>query len=277
MEIGGGEYSSTRFSLMTSLLNVLNAGSQGDGSYTLAKYFLEHFRELGRLNIYDVAEECSVSRSGIRRFCQSIGYDNFSMVKAWSSEWKLQRDTAIRYVDHPDFATDMKRDMVRMMEEVERQARKQDIDSLARRLRDSSPIYLLTSDYSSMAARDFQQEMVVMGRLVYLVTDSGVGMKWPDDLGSNALLITSSATGNYAQAADKMVRGLGAAEKVLITKCLPRQLLATYDRIYCLCPDAAPQEFTRLGVRDVYTKYGMNYFFDLLYHRYVALYGKEPG
>ena len=68
----------TAFSLMTALLAVMNESEPKDPYYVLAQYFLYHFDQLRDLNIYDVADACYVSRSGIRRFCQSIGFDNFS-------------------------------------------------------------------------------------------------------------------------------------------------------------------------------------------------------
>ena len=80
----------TAFSLMTALLAVMNESEPKDPYYVLAQYFLYHFDQLRDLNIYDVADACYVSRSGIRRFCQSIGFDNFSDLKAEADEWKRQ-------------------------------------------------------------------------------------------------------------------------------------------------------------------------------------------
>ena len=77
----------TAFSLMTALLAVMNESEPKDPYYVLAQYFLYHFDQLRDLNIYDVADACYVSRSGIRRFCQSIGFDNFSDLKAEADEW----------------------------------------------------------------------------------------------------------------------------------------------------------------------------------------------
>ncbi len=74
------------FSLMNSLLAVVNRSPHDSMDSTLARYFLERFDRLADLNVYDVAEECYTSRSGIRRFCQSIGLDNFSDLKSYAWE-----------------------------------------------------------------------------------------------------------------------------------------------------------------------------------------------
>ena len=60
-------YSITRFNLLTSLLSILNTNDTEDTNFHIAKYILEHFQELDRLSIYDLAEECFVSRSSIQR------------------------------------------------------------------------------------------------------------------------------------------------------------------------------------------------------------------
>ncbi|MBQ2157871.1 MAG: hypothetical protein II443_04830, partial [Oscillospiraceae bacterium] len=65
------EFHIDRFSLMTSLLNVVNETSSESSANILARYFLEHLYELGKLNIYDVAEDCYISRSGVQRFCKA--------------------------------------------------------------------------------------------------------------------------------------------------------------------------------------------------------------
>lgn len=80
-----------RLSLLNSLFNVLNENNQGDPYFILAEYFLEHYHELSRLNIYDVAADCFVSRSSIRRFCQAIGYENFVAFKDEFAQYDDQR------------------------------------------------------------------------------------------------------------------------------------------------------------------------------------------
>ncbi len=59
----------------------------------LARYFLEHFRNMSDLNVYNVADECLVSRSSIHRFCHRIGYQNIKEMKA-----DFQTETSIMIV-----------------------------------------------------------------------------------------------------------------------------------------------------------------------------------
>ena len=110
----------TAFSLMTALLAVMNESEPKDPYYVLAQYFLYHFDQLRDLNIYDVADACYVSRSGIRRFCQSIGFDNFSDLKAEADEWKRQCNYFIGYSVRPDYKEHLSGSIGEMMEEINR-------------------------------------------------------------------------------------------------------------------------------------------------------------
>ena len=170
-----GDYSFdiVRFSLMTTLLNVLNENSCESSSYALACYFLKHFYELDKLNIYDVADECFVSRSGVQRFCKSIGFDTFSGLKGSSPlEREIHKTSFIAYANRDDFRSFTRAAMDEMMREVEQMADRMDVDAFARSIHDSPNVALLTSEFSSMAPRDLQQELLVAGKLVSLVTDS---------------------------------------------------------------------------------------------------------
>lgn len=124
---------------MTALLAVMNESEPKDPYYVLAQYFLYHFDQLRDLNIYDVADACYVSRSGIRRFCQSIGFDNFSDLKAEADEWKRQCNYFIGYSVRPDYKEHLSGSIGEMMEEINRIATPAVLDKLAESIHASRP------------------------------------------------------------------------------------------------------------------------------------------
>ena len=75
-------YSIVRFNLLTSLLSLLNRNDENDTDFVIARYFLNHLRELKDTSIYKIADECYVSRSSVQRFIKNIGYDSFTSMKA---------------------------------------------------------------------------------------------------------------------------------------------------------------------------------------------------
>lgn len=259
---------STAFSVMTALLDVMNESEPGEPYYVLAQYFLYHFDQLKELNIYDVAEACYVSRSGIRRFCQSIGFDNFSDMKAEGEEWKRQCNYFIGYSARPHYKDYLSRSIKDMMEEIDRLATPAVLNKLAERIHSSRNVVLFTSDFSGMSARGFQQSMVVMGKLVLLVTDAQDVPGYLKDLTPNDLLLTISATGSFATVMEPMIQGT-KAHKVLITVNHDRHFWSVYDHVVYL------SEKDNANARTVYSQYGTTYFFDILYSQYVQKYLEE--
>lgn len=257
--------SARHFSLMNSLLTVLNSTDADDPENVLARYFLEHFEHLRDLNVYDVAEECYTSRSGIRRFCQSIGFENFSALKSCDWEWGTHRSFFVGYTDHEDFERHLSGSIEGMMHDINCHVDNSDLANLATLVHDADEVLLLTSDFSSMAVREFQQSMLFMHKIVRVITDSFGSEKDLDALTGRSLVIVISATGNYARAVQRQIEEV-AASRVLITLDRDEGLASPYDATLYLSSE------NYYGKRTVYAKYGINYFFDLLYHRYFELF-----
>lgn len=257
-----------QFSLMTSLLNVLNEKDLESPSYALARYFLQRFDRLDRLNIYDVAEECFVSRSGIQRFCKSIGFDTFSKMKYASTvERDLYKTTYIAYGRRADFRDYARQAMNEMIAELEAQADREDLPGLAKMLHDSRNVVLLSAECSSMAPRDLQQELLASGKLVHLVTDSHPDFELLQSLTEDDLVVVCSITGNYAYALNDSITRIQGPRKVLVTLNRDSLFARSYHRILYLSETANDHQ------RSVFTKYGMAYFLDLLYNAYLRQYG----
>lgn len=262
-------FSIRHFSLMNSLFTVLNQTKPDDPDSIIARYFLDHFEHLSDLNVYDVAEACYTSRSGIRRFCQSIGYENFSAIKESSYEWQRHREFFVDYADHDAYHDSLSAQIAAMTREINQLAPDNDLDRLAELIHRANEIVLVTSDFSSMAALEFQQSMLFMRKLVRILTDSFGDESLFRALGPHDLVIVISATGNFARVANPALRRL-PAHRVLITLNHDTELASAYDEIHYL---------SRMNYelkRTVFARYGVNYFFDLLYHRYFLRYGKVP-
>lgn len=261
------EFHIDRFSLMTSLLNVVNETSSESSVNILARYFLEHLYELGKLNIYDVAEDCYISRSGVQRFCKAIGFDTFSNLKINSPvEIGVHQGAIIGYANRENFRSYARDAMGEMMLEIEELSDRQDISDLARRIHDCRRVVLLSAEYSSMAPRNLQQELMAIGKLVFIVTDSHTDFTLLRSLGEDELLIVCSATGNYAYVAQELVGELTLPVKALITLSRDPIFRGSYDKVFYLSENADNCQ------RSVYTKYGMSFFFDLLYNTYLQMF-----
>ena len=269
------QFSAVRFNPMTSFLAVLNSNDESDTNVTLARYFLENFRNLSKLSIYQVADDCYTSRSSVQRFIKSIGYETFTALKESAAQVMDHQKSFHAYADHTDFANYLQDSVDRMMRDINQMASRQKLSSLAEKIHDSRNVFIVNAEDSSSAARHFQQQMLSMDKLVRLVTSSAsTNPEILSTLGEDDFMMTCSASGNYALIIDDEIAQV-KAYKCLVT--LNRTVLfeQNYDSIFYLSETLQPSNRSLLKLRNVYTRYGMSYFFDLLFHLYFARYQNE--
>lgn len=256
-----------RLSLLNSLFSVLNNNSPEDSNYTLAMYFLEHYHKLSELNIYDVASECFVSRSSVRRFCQSIGYENFLDLKTEFREYDDQYAHYMSHMDRPDYREKLTQEINEMIIELNQRMNHEEVEKIVDRIHDSRFVVFLTSDTSTTTIKEFQQAMVFHGKIIYMISDAYTENTLITKLDHRDYLITISITGTFANACRDYI-SQNTAYKALVTVNRDDKFRKQYDRVYHLSAIDRIHEG-----RTVYGKYGISYMFDIIYSLYVRKYG----
>lgn len=256
-----------RLSLLNSLFNVLNENNQGDPYFTLAQYFLEHYQELSTLNIYDVAADCFVSRSSIRRFCQSIGYDNFVSFKNEFVQYDDQSTNYEKHYNRDNYREALTNEINIMIEELNRRMNTEEIEHIIERIHSSHQVVFLTSNIGASAVIQFQQEMILQNKLVRLISDMYENTDFVKGLQEDDYLITISGSGVFAHASKEYLKNI-KAYKVLFTLNRNKEFEEYYDKIYYLSAVDRTTEGT-----SVYFRYGMQYTLDILYNTYLRKYG----
>ncbi|WP_295774342.1 hypothetical protein [uncultured Microbacterium sp.] len=265
-----GQYTTRHFSLLNSLLNVLNTVDPGDPQSVIARYLLENFDRLGELNVYDMAAACFTSRSGIRRFCESILYKNFSDLKAFALEWDIHAAYFAEFADHPRFREDLSGGIQHMVTSVDALITREQLDGLAALIHDSSSVVFVSSSFAGLAVQDFQRALLLQHKLTEVVTDSVGREARIEELAPADLIVVVSATGVYGRVVSKQLAA-STAHKVLVTMNPAPEFASAYDSIFRLADDDA-----HCGGRAVFAKYAMVYFFDLLCNRYHELFPAAP-
>ncbi|QWT17651.1 MurR/RpiR family transcriptional regulator [Collinsella sp. zg1085] len=255
------QFSIKRFSLMNSLMTVLNQSKVNDPNHVMARYFLDHFEHLSELNVYEVANDCFTSRSGIRRFCQSIGFENFSAIKNSAYEWNRHRNFFVTYANHSTYHEHLKNQLDHMSTAINAELTTERLNEIADQIAHAHEVVLIASDFSSTAALEFQQSMLFMHKLIRILSDSFGDASMLNTLCEHDLVIVISASGTYSRIAAPSLADV-SARRLLITLNHDPKLAEPYDDVQYL----SPQSFQ--GERTVFARYGINYFFDLLYHRY---------
>ena len=268
------EHSIVRFNLLTSLLSILNHENENNTSFLLAKYFLENFHRLSKLSIYKVSQECYVSRSSIQRFVKQIGYDSFKSLKNSVNEIYQHQESFISYTDYAGFQNYMQLSLNEMIVDINHIFRDSKISQLIHDIHDARKVILLTAEDSSSSILTYQQGMLACGKLIRVITSASSSHTILEQLTDEDLLIVCSATGNYALAINQEISQL-STRKALITLNRTSILEDTYQKIYYFSTKYTFTNRKISSLRNIYTSYGMTYFFDLLYHEYFKTYTSE--
>ncbi len=258
-----------RLSLLHSLFSVLNDYPPEDSNAVLALYFLEHYRKLSELNIFDVAADCFVSRSSVRRFCQSIGYENFIDLKTEFREYDDQMAHFTQHVEKDNYRESLTKEINAMIAELDQRMNHAETDKMADRIKNSRFVVFLTSETSTSIIRTFQQSMVLHGKIIYLISDSYTENNLLNKLDQRDYLIVLSATGVFAKACEDYIKPI-KAYKALVTVNRDEGFKSQYDRVYHLSAQDRSQDGSL-----VYGKYGLTYMFDVIYATYVNKYGNK--
>lgn len=255
-----------RLDLVYSLFSIVNQNKTDDPDYVLAKYFLEHYTELSKLNIHEVAADCYVSRSSVRRFCQQIGYDNFKDLKDEFREFDYQYNYFMKLTDRDNYREWLAGELAKMVNELNQRMDTSEVDRIVERIHDSENVVFLSSYSSILFLMEFQRPLILSGKLVRVMTDTNMDIDFLLSLGENDYVMTVSATGNFARAVMPVITQI-QAYKALMTTARISELETPYDRVYHL----SANDYS--NVKSIYSKYGMEYVFDNLYSTYVRRYG----
>lgn len=255
-----------RLSLLYSLFSILNENNVEDSNYILAKYFLEHYRSLPQLNIYDVAEDCYVSRASVRRFCMSIGFENFLDLKSEFAKYDDEREYYQKHALQDNYREQLTQEINEMIQELDQRMNTDEVSRIAERIYNSRYTVILTADSSVGSIRDFQQSMIFNDKILYSVSELFSENELLEQLDEQDYLITLSNTGQFALAVQDIVQNVKAF-KALITVNRNPVFLEWYDKVYHLSAEDRSKEGG-----NVYGKYGMSYMLDIIYSEYTRKY-----
>lgn len=257
-----------RLGLIQSLFFIVNENKIEDPDYILAKYFLEHYTSLGDLNIHDVAEECFVSRSSVRRFSQQIGYENFKDLKEEFKKFDYQYNYFMKFAQNDQYQSWLIQELKDMANELEHTFDQNKVEQIARKIHDSKEVIFLSSYSTLMELMEFQRPLILSGKLIKIMSDQNLNIDQLHALNENDFLVTVSASGMFAELISPVLDSV-KAHKLLITASRAPSFLTFYDEIFYL----SEKDYT--NVKSIYGKYGLMFLFDLLYSVYIRNYGVD--
>ena len=255
--------------LINTLFTIVNNEPVDQPDTVLARYFLENYTNLSNLNIYDVADECFVSRSSIRRFCQRIGYENFKQLKNDFKQFSYEYHYFMNTSRKEDYRDNYMRELANVQKDFNELITDDKLREIAARIHDSDQVVLMSAYNSVNALIEFQRPLVISHKLVRVMNSENIDKDYLEALDENGLVIVVSPMGHFAEVMLDVISEM-PAYCMLVTTSHKEEFQKVFDEIVYLSKDDHTDE------KSVNGKIGNYVFFDFLYATYFRMYGDAP-
>lgn len=254
------------FGLLNTLYGMINNGEQ-DNDYAVASFILQNIHRVQEISINEMMEESFTTRSAVRRFCQRIGYDNFSEFKQSVSQIIFPSNLTYRHFSTiSEYRKSRYHDIQAMLNDINTIFTDEQVGELASLIQQHKQVILVCANNSSGDLIRFQQELLFANKIVYVVADIYTASNNLRTVDDETLILLVSTSGTFALEADHWIQTL-PGYKILITGNTERRFKETYQKIYFISQKHIENDYS-----GIYGKYGMTYLFDLVAEYYLFHY-----
>jgi DNA-binding MurR/RpiR family transcriptional regulator len=253
--------------LLNSLSSIINVGKSDNIEYVLAEYILKNLYRISNVSILEITEECFTSRSAVRRFCEQLGYENFSKLK--SSVTRLVFPSNLRFRDiteYSSYQSRIKSLIDDMILDIDEQFNLEKINFLCQLIHKDVNVVFLCANNTSGTIVKFQQELMFASKVTRVISTSFTKNEVLKTLTDEDIIITVSASGKFAELSLEFVNSL-KGHKFLITGNQEQNLKNVYENVCYISKNSITNDYL-----SIYGKYGITYILDLLSMQYIYLY-----
>lgn len=251
-----------RYGVLNSLISILNEGEEDSSDAVIAKYLLQNFNYLQNLNIYDMADECFVSRATIRRFAQRLGFDNFKILK---NQFESFHDTYSFYragiYDNTENNT-ISEQILKMVNECDSFFTDEKIAGIVNDIKKANTIVFLTSDIYSRQSSEFQKAMILNDKMVRIISKKYENSELLHSLKSTDLLLVISVSGFFVNVILPYIKD-NQAKTILLTTVHDLKYYDYFDEVWYLSKSA------KTNNRSVYTVFATQYCLEKIFDAYM--------
>ncbi|MBQ7875263.1 MAG: MurR/RpiR family transcriptional regulator [Oscillospiraceae bacterium] len=187
------EHETKSIHLLQRLMDRINCEYE-DLSYSkCANYLVDNYNRLQDISLQELCDKNFVSKSTVRRFCQNMGYQNFS-------ELKLSKATEEKTA----------KEEMGILEYLKRQVDVSEIDigKILGYLDDYSSVYILFPNELYFAAYEFQRQMSELNRIVYLVPNIDLHFSLIEKLLDTSLVIILNIDEQYTNSLEDYIKDI---------------------------------------------------------------------
>lgn len=252
--------------LLNSLSFIMNEGIK-DSDYAITVYIVNNLYRINDITINMIIDESYTSRSAVRRFCNRLGYDNFSDFKASITQLIFPSNLRHReFKSLEDHREHLNMLLLEIIKDINLTFSDNQINQIVEKIHKSEKVILLCANNTSGDLIKFQQELIYANKVINIVSNAYTNNRIVKDLDSHSLIITVSASGKFAEIANSWIKEM-YGEKLLITANRDPLFTPIYDEIFHISQASFSNDY--LGI---YGKYGIVYIFDLISASYLYQY-----
>ncbi len=253
-------------SLMQKLSDLMTANNLSNTSGILANYMLLHYHELEQISLNQVVSDCYVSVSSVRRFCQKLGYENYSdLVDAKTRNPENQQDIAIANVQAGLYDPAVLRNEINEnLYLFYRSISQSQIREIAEKISHADVVLLICTRPYNFWLKEFQNQLIAWGKSTYILEEPTVCYDFSRHFTGSILSIMVSPLAILPKAYCSAMEEI-PGEKILIACPSAVEGSAGNDFVQQYCT-FLPLRFklNRYEYMEIYGKYTIGYLFDIL-------------
>ncbi|MCI7403082.1 MurR/RpiR family transcriptional regulator [Pyramidobacter sp.] len=257
---------SKSFSVKQKLINAEHNSGLDGAAWELAQYLLLHYNEIDCMKTRDLAMQCHISFSTVRRFCQSLGFDNFSDLRKAKmnnpeNQYEIALDNFGRGLYEPRRLYD---EILKNVWGVGHRMDWRRMRRLAEAMEAARSIIIFAVRPYSFVLQEFQSQFVALNKSLFIFDDIYTRHDIIARLGSDLCLVTVSLAGGlFLAIGDELDKIAGFKTALYCPGALAREgatdCLRGYDLTFPLTLRSDAYNYL-----EIYGKYAVGYFFDLL-------------
>lgn len=252
--------------LLNMFSTIVNSDEQ-DSDHAITNYILNNIDNLNNISINEVVEEAFVSRSSVRRFCNRLGYSNFSELKSSLTDIIFPSNIHLRvFEDINSYRSKLSEGLSNMFSNVDQVVTDDTIEYLVEIIKEYEDILIISANNTSSNLLKFQQELFYAKKIIKLLNNNFDNEVLKKVSRETSLIFVVSVSGVFANAINDSINEI-PGKKILISANHAKEISESYDQvIYISKKDIRDDNFGLLG------KYGITYFFDLVSEHYIYKY-----
>ena len=160
--------------LLNTLSSIIN-DEEDSSDKAISKYLLTNLNQMDLLTINEIVDEAYVSHSSVRRFCNILGYKNFSELKNSFSDIVFPSNLHLRKFDPVHlYRENITAELTNIINGINQMNDDQMIQNIVDSIHNHAEVSLMSANNTTSNLLKFQQELFYANKIVRIVTRKDV-------------------------------------------------------------------------------------------------------